>query len=152
MRPRSGRRRVAGRWLFTFNAAIVGAGGFLADANATHLFNPRWPPHAKFHDAQTMAMGVLLAAASLLFTWRRGGGHASDVLAAALFGVLLYWSQAAANLFPGVAWKDPEFLKSGETLTQLAPQLYLDFGMTGLVLLAAWLSWPRKSPDTLIGS
>ena len=23
-----------------------------------HLFNPRWPPHAKFHNAQTMLLGI----------------------------------------------------------------------------------------------
>jgi hypothetical protein len=95
---------VIGRWLFTFNAAVVAAGWFLADMNATHIYNSHWPPHAKFHDGQTMAIGVMLAAASLFFAWRRSGDRQTNILATAVFGGMLYWSQAAANIFPGVAW------------------------------------------------
>ena len=40
-----------GRWLLSGVAAFTAVGGFLADWNRTHLFNPRWTPHAKFHDA-----------------------------------------------------------------------------------------------------
>ncbi|AMR29382.1 hypothetical protein A0257_21300 [Hymenobacter psoromatis] len=133
----------AGRWLFTLNALITGTGGFLADFNATHVYNPRWPPHAKFHNGQTMAVGVLLAGASLFFTWRRAGDRQTNVLAAALSAGSLFWSQAAANLFPGAAWTDPELLGPGQSMDQFPPQLYIDLGMTTLVLLATWLSWPR---------
>ena len=96
-------RSASGRWLFTLVAVAVGGGGFLADFNASHIYNPRWPPHAKFHDGQTMAIGVLLALASLFFAWRRAGDQRTNVLAAGLLAGILFWSQAAANLFPGVA-------------------------------------------------
>jgi hypothetical protein len=68
---------------------------------------------------------------------------------AALIGGMLYWAQAAANAFPGVAWTDPEFLKPGESLTEFPPQLYIDIGMSVVVLFAAWLAWPRtaEAPD-----
>lgn len=143
-------RSTIGRWLFSLNALLVGGGGLLADLNNTHLYNPRWPPHARFHDGQTMAVGVLLALASLFFAWRGTGDRKTNVLAATLFAGLLYVSQAAANFFPGVAWTDPEFLKPGQTLTQLGPQVYLDLGMTALVLLAAWLSWPRANEPSAL--
>lgn len=87
-------RHAVGRWLFTLNGVVVGTGGFLADMNARHLYNPRWPPHAKFHDGQTMAMGVLLALASLFFAWRGSGDRKTNVLATALFGGMLYWSSS----------------------------------------------------------
>ncbi|MDQ4128886.1 MAG: hypothetical protein M3151_13220 [Actinomycetota bacterium] len=40
-------------------------GGFLANGNLTHLFNPRWPPQARFHDARTIILGTLLGAGNL---------------------------------------------------------------------------------------
>lgn len=120
--------------------------------NNTHVYNSRWPPHTKFHNGQTMAMGVLLSLVSLFFAWRPSGERQTNVLATSIAAGLYYWSQAAANLFPGVAWTDPEFLKPGQNLTQFPPQLYIDLGMTLLVLLATWLSWPRASvPDAQVG-
>ena len=92
-----------------------------------------------------MAFGVLLSLASLLFVWRRSGDRQTNVLAAALIGGMLYWAQAAAFAFPGVAWTDPEFLKPGESLTEFAPQLYIDIGMSVVVIFAAWLAWPRTA-------
>jgi hypothetical protein len=40
---------MASRALFTVNAIGVAVGGFIADWTPTHIFNPNWPPHAKFH-------------------------------------------------------------------------------------------------------
>ncbi len=114
-------RSTIGRWLFSLNAVLVGGGGFLADLNGTHLYNPRWPPHARFHDGQTMAVGLLFALALLFFAWRRGGDRPTNVLATTIFAGLLCVSQAAANLFPAVAWADPEFLQPGQRLAQVAP-------------------------------
>ena len=136
-------RFASGRWLFTLIAVAVGGGGFLADFNASHIYNPLWPPHAKFHSGQTMAIGGLLALASLFFAWHRAGDRRTNVLAAGLLAGILFWSQAAANLFPGVAWTDPNLLRPGQSLSQFPPQLYIDLTMTALVGLATWLSWPR---------
>ncbi len=104
-------RLMVGRCLFTINAVGLAVGGFLADMNATHIYNPRWPPHAKFHDGQPMVFGILLSLASLFFVWRRTGAGQANMLAAALVGGVLYWAQAAVNAFAGVAWTAPEFLK-----------------------------------------
>ena len=133
-------RTTWGRVLLTGNAVLAAVGGFLADFNKTHLFNPRWPPHAKFHDGQTMAIGVLLGATSAWFAWRPGGDAKTNIAAAAIAGGTLYWSQALANLFPGVAWTDPDLLKPGQTLEQFSPQLYLDFLMTVAVVAGAWMA------------
>jgi hypothetical protein len=138
-------RLTVGRCLFTINAVGLAVGGFLADMNATHIYNRRWPPHAKFHDGQTMAFGVFLSLASLFFAWRRSSDRQTNVLATAIIGGVLYWAQAAANTFPGVAWTDPEFLEPGQSLTRFPPQLYIDIGMTMVVIFAAWLAWPRTA-------
>ncbi len=34
---------LVGRCISTFNAVGLAAGGFLADMNATHIYNRRWP-------------------------------------------------------------------------------------------------------------
>lgn len=139
-------RKKAGRGLFTLNALVAGVGGFLADWNATHLFNPNWPPHARYHDGQTMAAGVVLGAASLFFAWRRAGDPPTNLLAATLFGGALWATQFAAIFFPGSGWTDPEFLQPGQSLQQIPPQVYIDLGMSSLVLLAAWLARTRERP------
>jgi hypothetical protein len=51
-----------GRRILTSVAALTAVGGFLADWNHSHLFNPNWPPHAKFHDALSILLGSLVGA------------------------------------------------------------------------------------------
>jgi hypothetical protein len=137
------------RCLFTINAIGLAIGGFAADWNASHIFNPRWPPHAKFHDAQTMALGVLLAAATLYFTWRRSGDRRTNILAAAVTGGMTLWAQAAAFAFPGVAWTDAELLKPGQSLHDFPPQIYFEILVTFTVTLASWLAWPSSADKHL---
>ena len=60
----------AARWLVAI-VAIFNFGGLLVDgllpATArTHLYNPHWPPHAKFHNCQTMLLGVSLGTIALV--------------------------------------------------------------------------------------
>lgn len=45
-------------------------GAFSADWNATHVFNPKWTPHAKFHNAQTITLSVVTAGLTLWQLWR----------------------------------------------------------------------------------
>ncbi|KAF2136934.1 uncharacterized protein K452DRAFT_291971 [Aplosporella prunicola CBS 121167] len=58
-----------GRLLISLAALVTGLGALAADFNVTHIYNPTWPGHAKFHVGQTMAMAVLLCCASLWLLW-----------------------------------------------------------------------------------
>lgn len=138
------------RCLFTLNAAGIAIGGFAADWNNSHIFNPHWPPHAKFHDGQTLAFGVLLGLASLYFAWRPAGDRRTNVLAAAITGGVTLWAQACAYLVPGTAWTDPEFLKAGQSLEDFGPQIYFEMAVTFIVLLAAWLAWPARADERAV--
>jgi hypothetical protein len=59
------------------------------DLTSSCFYNPHRPPHAKFHDEQTMAIGVLLAVASCFLAWRRFGDRSTNILAVCLFAGLL---------------------------------------------------------------
>ena len=122
-----------GRVVLTFAAAVTGISPYLADWNHTHIYNEKWPPHAKFHNAQTLSMGALLSAASLYFTWRSKGGVRANLLPAVGFGSLYWVSQSIAFTFPGVAWTDPHLLKPGQSLDQFPQQVPLEIVLYSLL-------------------
>ena len=64
-----------GRLVLTLIAASTTVGGFVADRNRTHPFNPDWRPHAGFHDALRVALGTLLGACGLYFLLVGGRGR-----------------------------------------------------------------------------
>ena len=43
----------------------------LADLNETHLFNPLWSQHARFHGAWFLAFAAGVAGTALFLIWRR---------------------------------------------------------------------------------
>lgn len=136
-----------GAWIITFVALVTIFGPYLADWNETHIHNPRWPPHAKYHNAQTMAFGPLLGALTLYFLWRRrggGGDERSNVNLAVLFASLYYATQSLAFLFPGVAPFDPEFAAGAPPeLFGLPGQLAMDIIIIALLGVAYLLEQKR---------
>lgn len=75
---------------------VIGTGR--ADLNRTHVFNPEWPPHARFHAAAgwgTVTGSQLLA---LWLVWRSDDSGADNDLAVRI-----------AALLPAIAWT-PFFL------------------------------------------
>ena len=99
-----------GRLLLTSAAALTAVGGFLADWNRTHLFNPEWPPHARFHDAMSIALGTLLGTCGLYFLLRRRGKDPqADLALGALLPSLFWVAQGASFAFPGAEGLEAEF-------------------------------------------
>lgn len=124
-----------GAWMITLVALVTIIGPFLADWNETHIFNPRWTPHAKFHNAQTMLLGVGLGVSALWFVWRRNGDRKSNLLAAVIFAALYYITQAGSITFPGTALFDPEF----DPGSSIPGQPILDAVILGLLGIAYYL-------------
>ncbi len=100
--------------IITLVALVTIIGPFAADWNHTHIYNPRWTPHAKFHNAQTMLLGLGLGLSTLWFAWRRSGDAGANLGTAVLFGALYWVTQAGAITFPGTAFHDPEFPPPGQ--------------------------------------
>jgi hypothetical protein len=97
---------VVGKALISVTAVGQMIGPFVFDFNETHIYNASWPPHAKFHNAQTMSSGVALSVATLVNLWRPGSGRVG--LDAAALSASVYWvSQLSAFFYPGTASVDP---------------------------------------------
>ena len=69
-------------------ALFLAVGAFTADWNESYVFSPDWPPHAKFHNGQTLTLAVTAAAVSLWQAWRPGPDDRSRPRWATLFGGL----------------------------------------------------------------
>ena len=127
-----------GRVCLSLVALLTSTGCYAADWNETHVKNPRWPPHARFHNGQTMSMGFCLGVLTAYFTWRpaltpaarSGIGERESVTIAAVLGTLYWTTGLSAILYPGTKWVDPEF---GDG----APQLPMFSGVAAM----AWVGW-----------
>jgi hypothetical protein len=103
-------------------------GGFLADVNRTHLFNPRWTPHSKFHSAWTVLLGASLGSTALYLFRRR---QPDQLLGAALLGQ--FWAgQAISFAFPNTASITREFPDSSDR----PPGAKLHEGVVSALMLA----------------
>ena len=97
------------RWILTIVGIYTAIGPWIFDFGATHMYNDRWPPHAKFHNGQTLLFGSVLGILTIYHTWRGRGGAAGDLSMACLLGSLFWITQAGAGLLPNTALVDPEF-------------------------------------------
>lgn len=138
----------AGRLLLTLVGLETSIGPYAADWSASHVLNPRWPPHARFHNGQTMSLGLCLGLLTTYFAWRpvfttpatKKAGASTDsgtgmtekesISISAVFGTLYWIAGLSAILYPGTLWIDPEFGTG-------APQVPLFVAS----IVGAWVGW-----------
>ena len=131
------RRTKLGKFILGFVLVIGAVVSTAVDLNATHLFNPAWHPHARFHDALFLALldGTTLIVLWLL--WRPSCEPAVAVTAATLFS-LAVWTPFfyIEALIPGtslLASADVPVLRLGGLA--LAPNLAVAIGLALLTLI-----------------
>lgn len=134
--------KTLGKALISATAVAQMVGPFVFDFNETHIYNKSWPPHAKFHNAQTMSSGVALSVATLVNLWRPGSGRVG-VDAAALSASVYWVSQLSAFFYPGTASVDPPGKDNWPQLRFTIPILTI-IG-TGWALTRRGLSATRKN-------
>lgn len=134
------RNRSVGLSLMTLAALATMISPTLVDFNETHIFNPDWTGHAKFHVAHTMLLGVVLGAVALGYLYSGRGASLSSLRAATWF-ISVYWiAQAGAILVPNTSFADPEFADrlptvAGLTITQPVLDLvFIGIAVTGYKL------------------
>jgi len=97
-----------GKLLISLVAVFTSVSPYLADWNETHIYNPIWTPHAKFHNAQTMVLGALLGLLAIYCLWFRRALSDQQKLNEGVVLASLYWlAQLPATFFPGTALTDP---------------------------------------------
>ena len=133
------------RVLFSFVAVGFALVGHLADMSKTHMFNPNWPPHAKFHAGQTLLFSIALALCTIFFSFRRTTDKVGSVLAAAFFSALYAITQALAILYPNTYFWDPEFASMPNTMFGIPGQLFIDTVALIIVSFSAWFALRRHA-------
>jgi hypothetical protein len=132
------------RLLFTLAAVGLSVGAHVADISSSHIFDDRWPPHAKFHTGQTLSMSIFLSLLAIFFAWRKTMDQRLAVLATAGFSAAYWVTQATAILYPNTAFYDPEFISAHSFTLGLPAQAYFQIAFLSLIALASWLAL-RKS-------
>ncbi len=136
------------KWIVAL-IAVFNLGGYVADAVVPftakqHLYNPRWPPHAKFHNCQTMLMGIGLGVLSLSILF---GARPLTLplfyLATAIAG-LYFVAMLFVPIFPGTAWQDPEFVQETPLPLGLHPQKLVALIVCALLFLACILAYTNS--------
>jgi hypothetical protein len=122
--------------------SIVGTVAIVAVAdvfNATHLFNPDWPGHARFHIGMQFTTLVLVSAVSL---WALSGPLAPKRASLAALAPATFWPGLfAAYAIPGTDVYASDALRAvGVPVNLVLAGLFL-----GLTVLGVWLV-PRPEP------
>ncbi|KAI0162011.1 hypothetical protein GGR57DRAFT_308912 [Xylariaceae sp. FL1272] len=102
-----------GKILLTIDCILLLVGAPIADyAGPTHMHNPNWPPHAKFHNGQTINLSVLLGLTTLFYTYRKAATpmlKKEFMLVTALTSSYYWIAGLASAAYPMTTGLDPEF-------------------------------------------
>lgn len=135
------------RWGIAIIALFGAITPWIADYNETHIFNPNWPPHAVYHNAQVLAFTTMANAIALVYLF---SAKVKSLWFPWILTALYWHSLALAIFFPNTAWLDPP--------QQADPSQYI-LGIPGnafacwvinalLFLLAGMICYGRKRKET----
>jgi hypothetical protein len=82
-------------------ATVLSVFGF--QWNDTHVFDPEWHPHARFHIVQLMGFVTVVAVLSLWLLWRRSSEPLVGVTVATVAPLAFWAGEFYAQLVPGTS-------------------------------------------------
>lgn len=131
-----------GRSIMSFVLVAGAVVSTAVDWNTTHLFNPAWHPHARFHDALFLLMLDTMSLVALWLLWRQSKEPEVGLKVAALFSAAV-WTPFfyIEALIPGtslLAADNVPVLKVGGMT--FAPNLIIAAVLCLLTIIAYWLA------------
>jgi hypothetical protein len=139
-------RTKGGRSLLTFAIGTFPVINVLADWNKTHIFNPTWPPHARFHAADMSVIVWSIAAIAIWLLWRRTtepgvGTRVALLVSFALWSPFLYVTLLVPGTSLWVVGTPPAAAPKIAGMI-IEPQVVLAILF---LLLTAWGYWLARS-------
>jgi hypothetical protein len=128
---------LSSRLIFTVIGVTLPIAAHLADMSQTHIYNPHWPPQAKFHNGQTLSMSLLLGGLTIFLAWWPGNNVPAMLAAGA--ASLYFISQSTAILYPNTAYFDPEF--KPQTVRRVPLAVVIKVVYLSAVVVASWLGF-----------
>jgi hypothetical protein len=102
--------RNSGRALLTASDVGTIIGPIAADWNDSHIFNPRWPSHARFHGVVALGTAAALSAYGVWRLWAPSPDRAAGRDLAAVVPLAYWGSFFPAALVKGSGVEDPPHL------------------------------------------
>ena len=119
-----------GRIVLTIVAVIFGLSSIPAELSRSHVFNPSWPGHARFHVVTYAVMNIAACSVALLLLW---GANSTRLAHQGACGLLL---AAEAALFLAAVFPGTSARADGEPLLLRQP---ISLWMGGLLCVATVL-------------
>ena len=91
---------LVGRLLLTVALLSTVFGPIGADWNETHVFNPSWPPHARFHSVVGLFVTIGFSLIGLWLLWRKSTDFRAHLLVATAVPVLAWGTFFVRGLYP----------------------------------------------------
>jgi len=77
------------QFLITFGVLIFAAVVPYLEINASHVFNPHWPPHARFHEVWQLSTNCGIGLLCLWLAWAKNRIYMASVLVILVMGGVL---------------------------------------------------------------
>lgn len=92
-----------GKIILTVTVVATLLGPAVVDFNDSHVFNPDWPPHARFHAVMLLAVGIGMSIVALWLLWRHSPSPITNLRVAAAVPVVVWGAFFVPLFVPGTS-------------------------------------------------
>lgn len=120
--------------LVSSSAALIGF-----QWNDSHVFNPGWHPHARFHAVQLLSFGIAMSSMGLWLLWRRSLEPPIGAAAATTVPIIFWGAEFVALLVPGTS-PSPD-LNNPNTFQLVGFEVYGNLFFSGVMIALSALAY-----------